>query len=151
MKKLTFLILLIITSSVFVFAGWKTETGTDKDAIKNVISEGYVKGMFKDVNLDLLEKYWHKECDTVALRQGELKKDNMGKRIKWARETGKTPPKVPNVRHEIKLIDVTGYAAVTKVEIFFGEKHIYTDYFSLYKFDNGWKIVTKIWYSYPKE
>ena len=28
--------------------------------------------------------------------------------------------------------------------------HNYTDYLSLYKFDEGWKVVSRIAYSYPK-
>ncbi|MFC2139170.1 nuclear transport factor 2 family protein [Bacteroidota bacterium] len=27
---------------------------------------------------------------------------------------------------------------------------MYTDFMNLYKFDDGWKIVTKTYYAYPK-
>lgn len=131
------------------FISW---VGMDKDEelIKEVISEGYVRGLFKEVNLDLIEKHWHYDCDMVAFSNGDIRKNNIGSRLKMARDTGQTPPPVPNVRHKIKFIDVTEYAAIAKVEIYFGDKHMFTDYLSFYKFQTGWKIVTKIWYEYPR-
>ena len=43
-------------------------------------------------------------------------------------------------------IDITGTAAMTKIEFYVGEKLTYVDYISLYKFENGWKMVNKIYY-----
>ena len=41
-------------------------------------------------------------------------------------------------------MDVTGKAAVARVELFRDGKHVFTDYLSLYQFADGWKIVAKI-------
>jgi len=43
-----------------------------------------------------------------------------------------------------------GRAAVAVLELLSGDKPVYTDMLSLYKFDDGWKIVTKIFYAYPR-
>ena len=59
----------------------------------------------------------------------------------------KNPKKI---EHEFGSIDVTGNAATAKMEIFIDSKHVYTDYFLLYKFEDGWKIVGKIFYSHPE-
>ena len=42
-------------------------------------------------------------------------------------------------------IDVTGGAAVAKIELYRGSKKIFTDYLSLYKFNEGWKVASKIY------
>ena len=149
MKKLTLIMIPVLLLTASLFAAVKIHNNKEKEAIKEVIYDGYVIGMFKEVDLEKIGKHWHRDCDMVALKDGKINKRNMGELLKMAENTGNKPPAVPNVRHEIKLVDVTGYAAVAKVEIFFGEKHMFTDYFSLYKFENDWKIATKIWYEYP--
>ena len=46
--------------------------------------------------------------------------------------------------YEFLLVDVAGYAASAKLDVFRGETHFSTDYMLLYKFTDGWKIVSKI-------
>jgi hypothetical protein len=48
------------------------------------------------------------------------------------------------VTHRIPNVSISGAAAVAMVEILFDDKHVFTDYMSLYRFDNGWRIVAKI-------
>ncbi len=43
-------------------------------------------------------------------------------------------------------MDVTGNAAVAKIELFKDSKHVYTDYLSLLKFSDGWKITDKVYF-----
>jgi hypothetical protein len=44
------------------------------------------------------------------------------------------------------LIDITGNAAMVKIQLKRNEELLFTDYLQLYKFDEGWKIVSKIYY-----
>jgi len=46
---------------------------------------------------------------------------------------------------KIVSIDVTGVCASAKIEASKNGKLIYTDYLSLLKFDDGWKIVAKVY------
>jgi hypothetical protein len=48
------------------------------------------------------------------------------------------------VRHTFELVDVAGYAAVAKLEVYRGDIHFSTDYLLLYRFQEGWRIVSKI-------
>ena len=59
-----------------------------------------------------------------------------------AKENPNAPP--APVTAEFTQIDVTGNAAVAKVDVYRSGKHTFTDYLSLYKFPHGWKIVGKI-------
>ena len=40
-------------------------------------------------------------------------------------------------------MDVTGNAATVRLELYRDGKHAFTDYLSLYRFPDGWKIVSK--------
>jgi len=42
-------------------------------------------------------------------------------------------------------VDVVGNAGIAKIEFYKGEKLAYTDFLSLYKFNDGWKLVAKIY------
>jgi len=48
------------------------------------------------------------------------------------------------IDYELIFIDITKNSAVARMEILENSEHIYTDYFCLYKFNEGWKIVSKI-------
>jgi hypothetical protein len=48
-----------------------------------------------------------------------------------------------------KNIDITGNAAVAKIELYRSDKLIFTDYLSLYKFEEGWRVVSKIYFRHP--
>ena len=37
-----------------------------------------------------------------------------------------------------------GHAAVAKLDVYKGETHFSTDYMLLYRFDAGWRIVSKV-------
>ena len=44
----------------------------------------------------------------------------------------------------LELVDVTDYAAVAKLDVYKGGAHFATDYMLLYRFEEGWRIVSKI-------
>jgi len=50
----------------------------------------------------------------------------------------------PDVKANIVVLDHVGDSAVVKVDLFRGGKQIFTDYISLYRFKDGWKLVGKI-------
>ena len=51
---------------------------------------------------------------------------------------------------KIASLDVTGGCAAAKIEISKNGTMIFTDYLSLLKFDDGWKIVAKVYHRHPK-
>ena len=46
------------------------------------------------------------------------------------------------------MIDIQDTAAVARIELSRGGKHLFTDYQLLYKFDDPWKIVSKIFHAH---
>jgi hypothetical protein len=53
-----------------------------------------------------------------------------------------------NITFRIEVLDHTGNAAVARVEVDRDGERLYTDYMSLYKSGDGWKIVAKIFHSH---
>jgi hypothetical protein len=120
----------------------------DEKAIKRVIVDSYIKGVITEGNVELAKKGWHHDCDIVALNQGTLKRFPASYLIK--RLTDKPGAIERDVKYEFKKVMVTGYAAVAVIKIYYKGKPKYMDYISLYKFPEGWKIATKIYYTYKK-
>ena len=53
-----------------------------------------------------------------------------------------------NITHGIEVLDQAGRAAVARVVVYRDGEPIYTDYMSLYKFGDGWRIVAKTFHSH---
>ena len=47
-------------------------------------------------------------------------------------------------------MEIAGAAASARVEVFRDGKHTFTDYLLLYKFADGWKIVSKTFHTHPR-
>jgi hypothetical protein len=54
-------------------------------------------------------------------------------------------PEEEKITCKYKSIDVTGNAAMAKIELYQKDKKLFTDYLQLYKFEEGWRIVSKIY------
>jgi hypothetical protein len=151
MKDLiTFLAMTVI---VFAFPGFSIAQSTqenEKEAVRNIIVTSYVDGIFNEGNVDKIKLGWYPECDINIYN--ELKDTcTKSKAFRFIPMFEKNPVGLtPGTTYKIPLVHITGYAAIAIVEIYFGEKQIYTDYMNLYKFANGWKIVTKTFYAFPK-
>lgn len=123
---------------------------SEKDAIKEVVLKGYIHGAFNELNPEAMKEAFHKDFAILSTKGTEVTKYPIDK---WAAgvEKRKNDPEFDpssNVwEHNFAQIDVTENAAVVKVELFKDDKHVFTDYLSLYKFDSGdWKIVSKIYH-----
>lgn len=150
MKKHLFM-LTIITVSFFIAGQISAKSAVadvEKKAIKKAVVDAYIKGVFLKGDASLIKKGIHPDCDVLALDKGSLMKIHAYSYIdRFEKNPG---PLHAGTTYKFTDVHVTGYAALAIVEIFQEEKHIYTDYLSLYKFEDGWKLVTKIYYTHPK-
>ena len=121
----------------------------DRAAVEAVVKTAYVDGVHAKGDPALMRQGFHPDFRMLTLRDGALTAvtlDEWASRIeKGTRE--RTGPR-PEVRHQFSHVDVTGNAAVVRVEIHRGGQHAFTDYLSLYRFPQGWKIVGKIFHSH---
>jgi len=151
MKKLTSLILILLLG-ITVFA---QDIKEDKEAIKNVILTAYVDGLQNNGDLDATREGFHPGFELLIFRNDMIDKFPIYNWIKY-KEMGKAKNPDPLPEDELtscdfEFIDITGTAAVAKIHLSKGGKKIFTDYLSLYKFNEGWKIVSKIYFEIPQK
>jgi hypothetical protein len=147
-KKTLILGLLGILSLGVASAQSGVDPSAEREAVKKVVLEAYVEAMFLKGDPVAVAKGWHPGCDIVQFANGSLMK---APAYNFVRRFERQPlPLDPKARAVFKTIEVSGYAAVAVLELLSGDKPVYTDMLSLYKFDDGWKIVTKIFYTYPR-
>ena len=123
----------------------------DVAAVKTVIEEAYVKGIHIDQNIEAIRKGFHPAFTMFAFKDGEISKTSIDEWISSIEEGKKKNPNRPKVdtKHEFVSVEVSGNAAVARLEMYKDGKHVFTDFMSLYKFADGWKIVAKIYYRHP--
>jgi len=144
MKKLTFsIIVLLITGLITtgLYADSKAE-------VKNVIEKSYFNGAFNDQDTKTMKKGFHPDFAIFSPKGTEISKYPIDVWIKGI-EKRKANPNFDKSRVKmdckIASIDVTGVCASAKIEASKNGKLIYTDYLSLLKFEDGWKIVAKVY------
>lgn len=125
--------------------------GDDVAAVKKVIEEAYVKGIHINQDPDAIRRGFHSEFTMIILKDGEISKMSRDEWIGRIEEGKKNNPDRPKVetKHEFAVVEVEGNAAVARIEMYKDGKHVFTDFMALYKFDDGWKILNKIYYRHP--
>jgi hypothetical protein len=121
----------------------------DRQAIEAVVRTAYVEGVHARPSSALMRQGFHPDFRMFTLREGVLGTvtlDEWAARIDKGAAERKGP--APEVKAEFTRIDVTGNAAVAQVQLHRNGKHTFTDYLSLYRFPEGWKIVGKIFHAY---
>lgn len=149
MRALVFY-LIVITSSGNLLA---QNAELDKQAIKNVIQTAYVDGLQNEGDIVKIDSGIHSGFNLIGI--GEDDEMWVLPIADWKNKTEKKKeegvfPREGDKKVSVKFlnIDITGTAAVAKIEFYVGSEKKYVDYISLYKFDSGWKMVNKIFYKF---
>ena len=141
-----------IILALFVFAGALAANDEEKKAVTNIVEEAYVKGVHAAPSGEAMRKGFHPDF-IMFVQDGEkiakVTRDEWITRLEAGLAKSSDAPK-PVVKHEFPLVEVTGSAAFVKVELYRDGKHVFTDFISLYKFADGWKIIGKTFYRHPK-
>lgn len=118
----------------------------EQQAIRQVIERAYIEGIHGTQDEETVRSGFHEDFAMLVLQDGVLEKVSVeewlhriqGMKVDnpdmWSAET----------EHKFQLIDIAGYAAVAKLDVYKGETHFSTDYMLLYRFEDGWKIVSKV-------
>jgi len=151
MKKLCFLLIAFTVS----LSSFSQQTGQDAEAdqIKKIIQIAYVEGLQNEGDTVKINLGFHPGFELlIPGKNGELEKYSLPEwkaKIKTNLASGKLPRKGDDkISIKFLFVDVTGNAAVAKFEFYVGSKLTFVDYQSLYKFQDGWKIVSKIFYKF---
>jgi hypothetical protein len=118
----------------------------DKEAIQQVIERAYIQGIHGHQDEETVKSGFHGDFAMLVLQDDALEKVMVDE---WLARVEVMKTENPDLweaetRHTFELVDVTGYAAVAKLEVYKGTTHFSTDYMLLYRFEEGWRIVSKV-------
>jgi hypothetical protein len=141
-----FVVAVLFVIALLAPAASPARAQSDEDAIKALIQSAYVDGLQNLVDLEKTKAGFHPDFVLLGLRDGKLTRLPIAEWIASAEKRKADGVKPPLTVCRFVTVDVTGSAASVKLELHQNDKRIFTDYLSLYKFPDGWKIVGKIYY-----
>jgi hypothetical protein len=142
----------MLTLCNFTSSSQETKIEDENIAIKNVIKSAYIDGIHNLGDIQAIKDGFHPGFDLLIQDKGHLSFLPIYTWIEMVEQRKAENPNGPAEKTSVEFvsIDITGTAAVAKIDLFRGGKKIFTDYLSLYKFDENWKIVSKIYYRIPE-
>ena len=146
MGKMTFTLAAIMLLSMTLAV--QAEEPPDEAAIKQLVQQAYVDGLLNLGDLEKTRSGFHPDFVLLGLRNGQLTRFPIADWIASAEKQKTAGQKPPSTTIQKISVDITGTAAAVKLELVRAGKLVYTDYLSLYKFNDGWKIVGKIYFSH---
>lgn len=145
MKKILMLFTFVYCPLIFSSA-----QSADELEVKAVITSAYIEGIQNNGAIDNIRKGFHPTFNMLRLTDNEVKPYPIEEWIS-AIEKRRNEGNTSTTRTEGKFIsvDVTGNAATVKLELYREGKKTFTDYLVLYKFTEGWRIVSKTYFRHP--
>lgn len=143
MKKII-LTLTFVTASLIGFG-----QNSDEDAVKQVVTSAYVEGIQNNGKTEDIRKGFHPTFNMLRLTDNDIKPlpiEEWIAAIEKRKAEAKPTDKVVRTEAKFLYVDITGNAATVKLELSREGKKIFTDYLVLYKFTEGWRIVSKTYY-----
>ena len=138
------LLVLIVTTSL---------NADSKAEVEKVIQASYFNGAFNDLDTESMRKGFHPDFAIFSAKGNDIGRYPIDAWIK-STEKRKQDPNFDKAQAKmdckIASLDVTEGCAAAKIEISKNGKMVYTDYLSLLKFEDGWKIVAKVYHAHPK-
>ncbi len=126
---------------------------TEQNDIRQVVEWAYIQGIHGDQNAQMVKSGFHPDFAMLVLHKDALGFDKVTV-DEWLTRIEMMKADNPELwsaqtTYTFELVDVSGYAAVAKLQVYKGTTHFSTDYMLLYKFADGWKIVSKT-FSIPR-
>ena len=149
MKKV-FLLIIVTFLALNVFS---QNNDAEIENIKKTILTAYVDGLQNEGDIEKIDKGFHPDFELLGIgKENEMWKlsiKDWKNKVNKQKKDGEYPKEGDNkISIKFLFVDVTGTAAIAKFEFYIGDDLTYVDYQSLYKFKEGWKIVSKIYYKF---
>lgn len=122
------------------------QQANDVADIKTLLIDSYVDGIYVNRDEDAVRSGFHPDFVMHVVDDDQLIQAPLEMWLQRLQLDGTKSTTMYDYRFD--SVDVTGNAAIVKMQIYENSQHIYTDYFGLYKFVDGWMIVNKIFYGH---
>lgn len=144
----------VLLAGVAATAFVESEADVARSEIQALIETSYINGAFNALDTKAMREGFHPEFRIHGVQKdGGLQKLPIDEWIAGIEKRKASPafdPAKERWEHRFEIIDVTGSAAVAKIELFKDSKHVYTDYLSLLKLASGWKITDKVYHRHTE-
>ena len=143
----------LISMLIFCFVSLGYAQQSEKEAVQQVIQSAYVDGIHNRASVEQIREGFHPGFEMLGKRNDMLTKFPIYswiESIEQATTSEETTAEKPTITAKYPLIDIAGDAAMAKVDLYRNEQHLFSDYLLLYKFEKGWKIVSKSYYRIPE-
>jgi hypothetical protein len=120
-----------------------------EEDVKEAVLTGYVHGAFNELNPDAMASTFYKDFAIFSTDGQNLRKYPIANWLESVKRQKSNPDFKPEENvwtPEFQSVDVNGNAAAVKLDLHHDGELVYTDYLSLLKFDDGWKIVAKVYH-----
>ncbi|MFP4472096.1 MAG: nuclear transport factor 2 family protein, partial [Bacteroidales bacterium] len=145
-KTLSVILFMLFAFSIQLFAQSEGNPN-DESAIKKVIQSAYIDGIHNLGAIQDIQDGFHPGFELLIKTQDQkLTELPIYTWIESVEQRKAQNPNGPEEKTTVEFldVDVTGDAAMAKIDLFKGGNKIFTDYLFLYKFNNDWRIVSKI-------
>ncbi|HZI62763.1 MAG TPA: nuclear transport factor 2 family protein [Pyrinomonadaceae bacterium] len=146
MKKLLVVSFVAIFGLLAILQSTNGSSVATSEAEARVPLDNYIQGHATG-NGDFMRKAFHTDAKIMAFRDGKLM--NMTAEEFASRFNGKPAADEAQRKRRIENVEITGNAGVGKIVLEYPTV-TYTDYMSLLKVGDEWKIVNKVFYAEPK-
>lgn len=142
----------ILAVAVLAFVPTATAASeADNKAVIQVINDAYINGVHAKPDPAAMRRGFHPDFRMLVLTDGKMSAvtlDEWASRVEKSAANPSAPR--PAIKAEYPQVSISGNAASVRVEVYREGKHTFTDYLLLYKFADGWKIVSKAYYAHPR-
>lgn len=139
-----FLAVLTLALTVPSLAPTPASAQQDDDArlVREVVESAYVRGVWIDRDPAAVRAGFHPDFVMSVNSDDALARVTLDE---WLGRMGLDgTPAEHEVAHVFEHVDVTGGTAVVRLRLSIDGVHRYTDYLSLYRLADGWRIVGKV-------
>jgi hypothetical protein len=118
----------------------------EKEAIKQLIEKAYIRGIHGNQDERTVKSGFHQDFAMLVLQDDAIDKVGVDEWLARIETMKAENPELwsAETTYIFELVDVAGYAAMAKLDVYKGNVHFSTDYMLLYRFEDGWRIVSKI-------
>ncbi|NIM12374.1 MAG: hypothetical protein GTO45_09690 [Candidatus Aminicenantes bacterium] len=145
MKKVMFRLILSLTVALSLTCASRNNLETEKAAVKKVIEDAYMNGLFPKLNVEAVKKGYHKDCSFISYSFIGIVKRSMDEWLDYIIKNH-SEPEEGEVTHKFLSLTVTNRTASAVMETHIAGRREITTNLTLYKLKEGWKIVSDVIY-----
>lgn len=128
-----------------------TANEAETKAVIQVINDAYINGVHAKPDGAAMRKGFHSDFRMLVLTDGKMTAVTLEEWASRVEKSAANPPATrPAIKAEYPVVSVAGNSASARVEVYRDGKHTFSDFLLLYKFADGWKIVSKAYYTHPR-